>query len=663
MADPITYDQMKELLQAQASSIGGYMKGGGGTPGGGGTGSPATGVISGLIEDFGKLRNGASATSTVLTGIAGTLGRVYEPFGAMAGQVKENLMGTVAGLSAAQMQGASFGNNIGEYSKKLEMAGTTPEKFTQMWSQIGPRLNGLGETQGQAANNVLVAMGEFKSKYGDMLTGLGYSNDEQNAYFAKALTDRKFTDLKDSKARQGVIDEIGLNAQKLSEYAATTGKSIADLQKEQLAGEDDVNVTAEILRGGKDTVEAFARVKSGLGDMGPTIKSLTNEMMTGGIRTAEGSAKFAALGPAGAELEKAIMDQKNAKTKEQKDDANAALERAKNRADEYMRSDEFTRNAQNDTSEVGRAQAQMLRENGTRLASTIQAQQALAKEGKSATIDDAKARQQNRTRADMLAVDVTTGKKNPTADAYEAVVKGDAAAQNIAIVKASKETAGAIKLLGDAANTAIGKMAGTYRSPVDINKEISNAGVGGVTRKKDSEIRDTGTLGMTGNLFETKDFYGKVAKGETVLTPDQLTNLVKGSQTSAIPTLFSDMQKNMKMPTGSEKMTGGIPNLKDMFSNVQTRISGIATDAKIKNDAVQKAQSEATRPVAPTANQADDQQVSPNTSGEEPTQKDMLDALNSLNKMMGQLVSLQDTNNNIAEGMTRKISSSDRFTA
>jgi hypothetical protein len=40
-------------------------------------------------------------------------------------------------------------------------------------------------------------------------------------------------------------------------------------------------------------------------------------MMTGGIRTAEGSAKFAALGPAGAELEKAIMDQKNAKTKEQ----------------------------------------------------------------------------------------------------------------------------------------------------------------------------------------------------------------------------------------------------------------------------------------------------------------------------------------------------------
>jgi len=40
--------------------------------------------------------------------------------------------------------------------------------------------------------------------------------------------------------------------------------------------------------------------------------------------------------------------------------------------------------------------------------------------------------------------------------------------------------------------------------------------------------RDTGTLGMTGRLFEANDFYGKIAKGETVLTPGQLENLVSG---------------------------------------------------------------------------------------------------------------------------------------
>ena len=41
-------------------------------------------------------------------------------------------------------------------------------------------------------------------------------------------------------------------------------------------------------------------------------------------------------------------------------------------------------------------------------------------------------------------------------------------------------------------------------------------------------IRDSGTLGMTGSLFEKEDFYGKVARGETVLTPAQLENLVMG---------------------------------------------------------------------------------------------------------------------------------------
>ena len=44
--------------------------------------------------------------------------------------------------------------------------------------------------------------------------------------------------------------------------------------------------------------------------------------------------------------------------------------------------------------------------------------------------------------------------------------------------------------------------------------------------------RDTGTLGMTGSLFEKQDFFGKVAKGETVFTPDQLENLVKGVNVS-----------------------------------------------------------------------------------------------------------------------------------
>ena len=62
--------------------------------------------------------------------------------------------------------------------------------------------------------------------------------------------------------------------------------------------------------------------------------------------------------------------------------------------------------------------------------------------------------------------------------------------------------------------------------------------------------RDTGTLGMTGALFEKQDFFGKVAKGETVMTPEQLTNLVRGVRGSGLESAVSAMAGSFK---GSDK--------------------------------------------------------------------------------------------------------------
>jgi hypothetical protein len=57
--------------------------------------------------------------------------------------------------------------------------------------------------------------------------------------------------------------------------------------------------------------------------------------------------------------------------------------------------------------------------------------------------------------------------------------------------------------------------------------------------------RDSGTLGMTGSLFESQDFYGKVAKGETVMTPKQLEGLIQGTTASGIMSgIQSSSQKN-----------------------------------------------------------------------------------------------------------------------
>jgi hypothetical protein len=87
--------------------------------------------------------------------------------------------------------------------------------------------------------------------------------------------------------------------------------------------------------------------------------------------------------------------------------------------------------------------------------------------------------------------------------------------------------------------------------------------------------RDTGTLGMTGQLFEPKDFMGKVQKGETVLTPQQLENLVKGIGESTgielpteFKTIFQTIETNIKTMPKPADMQGQTELLNAVLTNV-----------------------------------------------------------------------------------------------
>ena len=87
--------------------------------------------------------------------------------------------------------------------------------------------------------------------------------------------------------------------------------------------------------------------------------------------------------------------------------------------------------------------------------------------------------------------------------------------------------------------------------------------------------RHTGTLGMTGKLFEEKDFFGTVAKGESVFTPQQLENLVRGVQDNARPvipaeftSLLQGIQGELNAPS---KESGNIDLFSNMFNNIINR--------------------------------------------------------------------------------------------
>ena len=98
--------------------------------------------------------------------------------------------------------------------------------------------------------------------------------------------------------------------------------------------------------------------------------------------------------------------------------------------------------------------------------------------------------------------------------------------------------------------------------------------------------RDTGTLGMTGRLFEVEDFYGKVARGETVLTPKQLENLVSGVSSAT-------MSKAVAQPTLNAPQNSGVDTLgaSDSIKQIQNLYS-----AAMRDITLEKARAEAQKP-------------------------------------------------------------------
>jgi hypothetical protein len=87
--------------------------------------------------------------------------------------------------------------------------------------------------------------------------------------------------------------------------------------------------------------------------------------------------------------------------------------------------------------------------------------------------------------------------------------------------------------------------------------------------------RDSGTLGMTGSLFEKEDALVKIAKGETVLTPGQLENLVKG--TFQLPNASEMLQSNT---AESNKTTDDINKI---IETLTSSLSGLTTQVSTGN--------------------------------------------------------------------------------
>jgi hypothetical protein len=299
------------------------------------------------------------------------VGGVAQGFGALGGILKEN----VQDWQALSRTGASFNNNAMGMRDSIGQTRLSMDEYKAVMDKLSPSIAGLGGSVDQGTKNFNKFSGEFMSTpFSEQLTKMGYTTRELNDVMAANMANRRFTDLSDDLQRKKAIEATANLAREMDETAKLTGitrqEQMADLKSRTENGKVQAAIQLEMIRGGKDVEQNYADMTKRLDGLGKGVKDLADEMFTGGVRTEEGAAKMAALGPAGLELEKAVKASKNAKTQEEKDAAEAQMNRAKVAVNERMKSEEFLQAVMVAGGKVGPAMQKMYEENRLRAGTT-----------------------------------------------------------------------------------------------------------------------------------------------------------------------------------------------------------------------------------------------------------------------------------------------------
>ena len=241
--------------------------------------------------------------------------------------------------------------------------------------------------------------------------------------------------------------------------------------------------------------------------------------------------------------------------------------------------------AQNQVREGQKGQASMVDEVGTTIEQMKRFTQQVDATGKA--IDPLREASINASRAmreDIPGVIATMGK---TINEYVQSSFGEKGLMGMAqaVRKANMESIGLIAgVLKKAADEraapvlrpgggAAGAMSDAVNYLIEATKKLSTAS--GNLLEATRKLRHSGTLGVTGSLFEPQDAFVKIAKGETVLTPGQLENLVKG--TLQLP-IASDMLK-----PDSSRSAGNTDDVNKILDTLTSSLSGLSTQISTGN--------------------------------------------------------------------------------
>jgi hypothetical protein len=521
--------------------------------------------------------------------------------------------------------------SYGEYEKFLT-------KNKDQLAGLGVGINGSVEAFNKLSGDFFnSALPDGAGSAADSLKRLGYTNEELNDVLAVTMQSQRTLNLNDEKARKSAMESAFQLAEQMDAVAKLTGKTreeqlkaLKDKQSDAAYYASEKLATQGLNEQDKQArIEAIEAMKNTLGSLGPATDKLVKDLFTGGARGAEAVKTLQAMGPAGKQIIDAVKAAKTA-TAATKEEAAKQAEQATNSALLYQRSNAALKRAEL-LDDSGRALLQdnlttqknldaIAKANGFEIKTTqdiAKAKEILAKKTKE---DAEKAKTEGGGETTKFIVDFNSRVGDagsalnkhiiqPLNQSAGKFLKDSGASKQMENIRYTKDASGkqvaessssdrmGAKLATGRDIIAKGASDGYEKLAEVIQKALNLQMPGGTVKhnieKAESWIkdgvmnitnmvtgnRDIGTLGKTGQMFEPADFFGKVAKGETVMTQAQLQKMALGIQSDAVAQA-SNVSKNKAATGGNDKLPsisnmgmGGLSEVKEELVKLNSSVA------------------------------------------------------------------------------------------
>jgi hypothetical protein len=258
-------------------------------------------LISGTFDSLSKLTMGTYSLTDGFSDAKSILS-IFPVIGEGAGKALE-AVGTKAiaineSLKDVARSGYTFDQNLGSFAQAVTGARMSLPEFQNFVKENGRALAGLAGTASNSAA-VFLKLGkdltETEAVRNLQATGMGF--DEFNKILAISTANRRGADLRSEASQKSVIDSAVAMATEMDNVARLTGQSRQEQQKaiEAQMKKNEVEIATMAMDEGERT--AFEAQTASLSRYGKSVQDVFTALSTGGLRTAEDTAKAAAIGP------------------------------------------------------------------------------------------------------------------------------------------------------------------------------------------------------------------------------------------------------------------------------------------------------------------------------------------------------------------------------